>query len=103
MAVSILGPSFADARKGGSTTFGEGNNVVTFGSKAVTGPDSAGNNVLATGGAKVRVNGTHNNVVAVAGKTRVVKEAEGDNVVRICGVTISGQAANIKPSSGGSC
>jgi hypothetical protein len=48
--VSIFGPSYADASEGGSTKFGEVNNVVTFGSVATTGPDSAGNNVLGLGG-----------------------------------------------------
>ena len=101
VVVSIFGPSRADASQGGSTTFGEGNNVVTIGSNVVTGPKSAGNNVVATGGAEVRVNGQHNNVLAVAGETRVVKDAKGDNVVTVCGARVSGQADSIKASPGG--
>jgi hypothetical protein len=101
VAISIFAPATADASEGGSTTFGEGNNVLAIGSDVKTGPNSAGNNVIATGGATVRVNGHHNNVLAVAGDTRVVKAAKGDNIVRVCNVTISGQADSITPSLGG--
>ncbi len=102
VAVSIFGPSRADASQGGSTTFGEGNNVVTIGSTAVTGQHSAGNNVLVVGGGEARVNGQHDNVVVVAGvKTTVDKKSQNDTVATVCGARVSGQADHVKVSPGG--
>jgi hypothetical protein len=102
VAVSILGPSTADASKGGSEKFGEGNNVVTFGSTAVSGPQSSGNNVLVVGGGEADIKGVHNNVLVVGGvKTEVKQPSANDNIVTVCGVQFSGQADHVKVSSGG--
>ena len=122
VAVSILAPSRADASRGGSETFGEGNNVLSIGSDAATGPDGGGNNVVATGGAVVRINGNHDNVVTVAGSTStdaesnrniivnaggtVSSDAQGDGhgdglAVNVCGTSVAGQAAHITVSPGG--
>ena len=89
VAVSIFGPSYADASKGGSTKFGEGNNVVTFGSVAKTGSDSAGNNVLGLGGSVAEINGQHDNVVTVADDTTTDKYSHQNNIVNVAGVAVS--------------